>query len=101
MASEKVLGHVVLMTSELPQKKTRRKRRLVGSDRPPRKAFSLRLEADTLGRMNKMLKLYKGSRNEYIERLIEFDLQYRERIKPLNTPIETGDDDELSTGLGA
>ena len=38
--------------------------------------------------MNKMLKAYKGSRNEYIERLIEFDLQYRERIQPLNTPVD-------------
>lgn len=38
--------------------------------------------------MNKMLKSYKGSRNEYIERLIEFDLQYRERIQPLNTPLD-------------
>lgn len=34
-----------------------------------------------------MLKSYNGSRNEYIERLIEFDLQYRERLKPLNTHV--------------
>lgn len=70
------------------EKKTRRKRRVPGTDRPPRKSFSLRLEASTLERMDKMLASYKGSRNEYIERLIEFDLDYRERIQPLNTPIE-------------
>lgn len=40
--------------------------------------------------MNKMLKAYKGSRNEYIERLIEFDLSFRERLEPLNTPIDLG-----------
>lgn len=74
------------------EKKTRKKRRLPGTDKPPRKAFSLRLEESTFDRMNKMLKSYKGSRNEYIESLIEFDLRYRERIKPLNTPIEPADD---------
>lgn len=70
------------------EKRTRRKRRLPGTDKPPRKAFSLRLEEGTFERMNKMLKAYKGSRNEYIERLIEFDLQYRERIQPLNTRVD-------------
>lgn len=48
----------------------------------------MRLEESTFERMNNLLKSYQGSRNEYIERLIEFDLQYRERIKPLNTSIE-------------
>lgn len=77
------------MAGEEPkEKKTRRKRRLPGTDKPPRKAFSLRLEEGTFERMNKMLKSYKGSRNEYIERLIEFDLQYRERLQPLNTPLD-------------
>jgi predicted HicB family RNase H-like nuclease len=70
------------------EKKTRRKRRGPGTDKPPRKSFSLRLEQSTFDRMNKMLKAYKGSRNEYIERLIEFDLEYRERIQPLNTTVE-------------
>lgn len=82
-----------MATEDQPkEKKTRKKRRLPGTDKPPRKAFSLRLEASTFDRMNKMLKSYKGSRNEYIESLIEFDLRYRERIKPLNTPIEPTDD---------
>lgn len=76
------------MAGDLPKEKaTRRKRRVPGTEKPPRKAFSLRLEESTFNRMNKMLKLYDGSRNEYIERLIEFDLQYRERLKPLNTPL--------------
>ncbi len=51
----------------------------------------MRLEESTFERMNKMLKSYNGSRNEYIERLIEFDLQYRERLKPLNTPVPDPD----------
>lgn len=80
------------MTGDPPKEKaTRRKRRVPGTDKPPRKAFSLRLEENTFERMNKMLKSYDGSRNEYIERLIEFDLQYRERIKPLNTPVPAPD----------
>ena len=72
-------------------KATRRKRRVPGTDKPPRKAFSLRLEERTFERMNKMLKSYDTSRNEYIEQLIEFDLQYRERIKPLNTSVPEPD----------
>ncbi|RRS01163.1 hypothetical protein EIP75_21550 [Aquabacterium soli] len=69
-------------------KKTRKKRRGPGTDNPIRPGFTLRLEKDTLDRLNKMLLSYEGSRNEYIERLIEFDLQYRERIKPLNTSVD-------------
>jgi hypothetical protein len=68
-----------------PPKATRRKRRVPGTDTPPRKEFSMRLEVATFDRMNRMLLTYQGSRNEYIERLIEFDLSYRERILPLNT----------------
>lgn len=80
------------MAGDPPKEKaTRRKRRVPGTDKPPRKAFSLRLEESTFERMNKMLKSYNGSRNEYIERLIEFDLQYRERLKPLNTPVPDPD----------
>ena len=76
------------MAGDLPkEKKTRRKRRLPGTDKPPRIAFSLRLEESTFERMNKMLNAYEGSRNEYIEQLIAFDLQYRERLRPLNTPV--------------
>lgn len=75
------------MVGDLNEKKTRRKRRVPGTDKPPRKAFSMRLEESTFKRMNNMLKAYNGSRNEYIERLIEFDLEYRERLKPLNTPV--------------
>ena len=76
------------------EKKTRRKRRGPGTDKPLRKTFTLRLEQSTFDRMNAMLKSYKGSRNEYIERLIRFDLEYRERILPLNTPIDTTGPDE-------
>ena len=83
------------MAGDPPKEKaTRRKRRVPGTDKPPRKAFSLRLEESTFERMNKMLKSYNGSRNEYIERLIEFDLQYRERLKPLNTPLPASDPDK-------
>ena len=65
-------------------KATRRKRRVPGTDTPPRKEFSMRLEVATFERMNAMLSSYQGSRNEYIERLIEFDLSYRDRILGLN-----------------
>lgn len=75
------------------EKKPRRKRRVPGTDKPPRKSFSLRLEQSTFDRMNTMLKAYKGSRNEYIERLIEFDLQYRERLQPLNTSVKPDTED--------
>jgi hypothetical protein len=68
-------------------KATRRKRRVVGTATPPRKEFSLRLEVATFERLNQMLSSYQGSRNEYIERLIEFDLSYRDRILPLNTVL--------------
>lgn len=73
---------------ELPTlKATRRKRRIPGTDAPPRIQFATRLEAATFDRMNQMLLSYQGSRNEYIERLIEFDLSYRERILALNTNV--------------
>jgi hypothetical protein len=75
------------------EKKTRRKRRVPGTDKPPRKSFSLRLEEKTFDRMNNMLKVYTGSRNEYIAQLIEHDLQYRERIRPLKSPVRSGEDD--------
>lgn len=97
MICEHVLGHTKPMAEDSKQeKKTRRKRRVVGTEKPPRKAFSLRLEEATFDRMNLMLRAYSGSRNDYIERLIEFDLQYRERLRPLNTPVpppENSEDD--------
>jgi hypothetical protein len=68
-------------------KTTRRKRRVEGTETPPRKEFSMRLEASTFERLNTILLTFEGSRNEYIERLIEFDLAYRERILPLNTKL--------------
>ena len=80
------------MDGEQKEKKTRRKRRVPGTDKPPRKSFSLRLEQSTFDRMNAMLKSQEGSRNEYIEQLIQFDLQYRERISPLNTPVKPPED---------
>lgn len=74
---------------EAPKKKrTRRKKRVEGSATPPRRSMVLRLEKSTFDRMNAMLKAYRGSRNDYITRLIEFDLQFRERMQPLNTPID-------------
>ncbi|MGP3508407.1 hypothetical protein L0936_19400 [Paracidovorax citrulli] len=69
------------------EKKTRRKRRGPGTDKPPRKAFSLRIEQRTFDRMKELLQSFNGSRNEYIERLIEFDLDYRDRIAALNTRL--------------
>jgi hypothetical protein len=76
------------MVGTSKEKKTRRKRRGPGTDKPLRKTFTLRVEQGTFDRMNAMLKSYKGSRNEYIERLIEFDLQYRDRILRLNMPVD-------------
>ena len=57
-----------------------------GTDKPPRKAFCLRLEESTFERLNKMLTGYKCSRNEYVESLILFDLEYQERLRSLNDP---------------
>lgn len=37
--------------------------------------------------MKELLQSFNGSRNEYIERLIEFDLDYRDRIAALNTRL--------------
>lgn len=68
-------------------KKTRRKRRVPGTEKPPRINVTVRMEEQTFNRMNALLKSFKASRNEYIESLIEFDLDYRERIRPLNTPV--------------
>lgn len=68
-------------------KKGRKKSRVLGSETPPRVAFSLRLEASTFERLNVMLESFNGSRNDYIARLIEHDLSLRERMKPLNTPV--------------
>lgn len=82
------------MSGANTEKKTRKKRRGPGTDNPIRPGFTLRLEQSTLDRLNKMLMSYEGSRNEYIESLIEFDLQYRERIKPLNTPVDPDKDDK-------
>lgn len=70
-------------------KKGRKKSRVLGSETPPRVAFSLRLEASTFERLNAMLESFNGSRNDYIARLIEHDLSLRERMKPLNTPVRT------------
>lgn len=58
----------------------KRKKRAPGTDTPPRQSFTLRLEADTFDRMTVALQGFKGSRNEYIERLIELDLLYRDRM---------------------
>jgi hypothetical protein len=76
------------MNDETP-KKTRRKRRVPGTDKPPLKVVTLRLEQKTLQRIDALLASYSGSRNNYIEKLIEFDLDYRDRIQPLNTPVTT------------
>ena len=59
-----------------------------GTDHPPRVAFPLRLEAKTAERLNAMLEVFNISRNEYIELLIESDLQHRERIELLNGAVE-------------
>lgn len=66
-------------------KQTRRKRRVEGSSTPPRKDLVLRLEQSTFERLSKLATELNCSRNQYIERLIEFDLAYRERIGPLNS----------------
>jgi hypothetical protein len=66
-------------------KKGRKKTRLLGTTTPPRKSFTMRLEAQTFDRLNMMLASFQGSRNDYIERLIEHDLSLRERMKPLNS----------------
>jgi hypothetical protein len=76
------------MTDDSPKaKKTGYKRRMPGTSKPPRAAFIQRLEQSTFDRLNAMLESYGGSRNEYVERLIEHDLEYRERIRPLNTAL--------------
>lgn len=66
-------------------KQTRKKRRVEGSDNPPRQEFTLRLEVATFERLNNLVANMACSRNEYIERLIEFDLAYRQRIEVLDS----------------
>jgi hypothetical protein len=66
-------------------KHTRKKRRVEGSDTPPRQEFTLRLEVATFERLNDLVNTLSCSRNEYIERLIEFDLAFRERIQILDS----------------
>jgi hypothetical protein len=70
---------------EKNEKSTRKKRRVEGSATPPRLEFTLRLEQRTLERLNRLIATLPCSRNEYIERLIEFDLAYRQRIEVLDT----------------
>jgi hypothetical protein len=78
------------------EKKTRKKRRLPNSSTPPRVSLTLRMEQSTFNAMDELLKTYKGSRNDYICRLIELDLLHVERFKPLNTPVEVTPEDILS-----
>lgn len=76
------------MDDPIKPKQTRRKRRVPGTDKPPLKRLTLRLEEKTLRRIDTLLKSHTGSRNDYIERLIEFDLDYRDRMQPLNKPLD-------------
>lgn len=69
-------------------KKTRKKRRVEGSATPPRQELTLRLEQSTFDRLNQLVDTLPCSRNEYIERLIEFDLAYRQRIEALETKTD-------------
>jgi hypothetical protein len=66
-------------------KQTRKKRRVEGGDNPPRQEFTLRLEVATFERLTHLVATLSCSRNEYIERLIEFDLAYRQRIEILDS----------------
>jgi len=69
-------------------KQTRKKRRVEGSATPPRQEFTLRLEQSTFERLNQLVATLPCSRNEYIERLIEFDLAYRQRIEVLDAKTD-------------
>lgn len=69
-------------------KQIRKKRRVEGSATPPRQEFTLRLEQSTFEHLNRLVTTLPCSRNEYIERLIEFDLAYRQRIEVLDTKTD-------------
>jgi len=75
------------MTDKNTEKKTRKKRRVPGSATPPRISITLRLEVDTLNGMTALLALFDGSRNDYISKLIDDDLQ---RSKRFHSSTERG-----------
>lgn len=68
------------------EKKTRKKRRVPGTETPPRVSFTLRMELALFESMVNLLQTFDGSRNDYICQLIELDVKHRERFRALNTP---------------
>lgn len=73
-------------TETNPDKKTRKKRRVPGTETPPRVSFTLRMELASFESMTNLLRTFDGSRNDYICELIDLDLKHRERFRALNTP---------------
>jgi hypothetical protein len=71
--------------NDQPTKRTRKKRRVPGTDKPPRFSFTLRIEQSTHDRLEAMLAGSEMSRNDYISRLIEHDLSLRQKMSVLNT----------------
>jgi len=74
------------METKKPEpKKTRTKRRVPGSDTPPRVSIALRMEQQDLDQMTAMLKNSKLSRNDFICGLITAELAHIERFRLLKT----------------
>lgn len=66
-------------------KKPRSRRRVPGTDTPPRVSIALRIEQQDLDQMNALLKHSKLSRNDFICGLITAELIQIERFRALNT----------------
>ncbi len=67
--------------------KPRKKRRVPGTETPPRASFVVRIEVTALTAVTELLQHYNGSRNDYVCALINADLEHRKRFIALNTDI--------------
>ncbi len=74
-----------MISEETPAKKTRKKRRVPGTDTPPRVSLMLRMEQQDFDQMAVILKNAKVSRNDFICSLIAQELAHLERFRALNT----------------
>ena len=73
------------MSAEAPQPKaTRKRRRVPGTDTPPRASIVLRIEQRDPEQLTALLTNAKRSRNDFICGLITAELQHIERFRQLN-----------------
>lgn len=76
-----------MSTNPTNEKQTRKKRRVPGTDTPPRVSLVLRMEEVLFDGMNKYLETFDGSRNDYICGLIYIDVKHRERFRVADEPV--------------